>query len=338
VASPGPAAPPRDPELHEWRRRLLHGDWRLWDLEFFHVLAAVLSVLTALLAAVLVVAMTHRDGDVRVSVLFVAGLLGALVLVRAAARAGLRAAERRTAATAALAARRELLDAMARGAPIGAGAASSFVTTSADDIGVFLARAVPARAVAVVVPVGVLVVLGFVDVWSALVAAAVAVLVPVVLVPIGRRAAAEAASGLSRLRSLGARALALLEGAVELRALGAVARGREELVAATRRTVASTRRALRLGLRSATSLDVLAGAAVGLVAMLDGFRVLGGSLGLGHALAAVLLTAEVFAPLRAAGSSFHAGADGRAVDARGGRRFRETRAGRADGAAARRRR
>jgi ABC-type transport system involved in cytochrome bd biosynthesis fused ATPase/permease subunit len=47
--------------------------------------------------------------------------------------------------------------------------------------------------------------------------------------------------------------------------------------------------------------------------MLDGFRLLAGDLGLGHALAAVLLTAEVFAPLRAAGAAFHAGADGRAA-------------------------
>jgi ABC-type transport system involved in cytochrome bd biosynthesis fused ATPase/permease subunit len=77
--------------------------------------------------------------------------------------------------------------------------------------------------------------------------------------------------------------------------------------------VESTRRALRLGLLSATSLDVLAGTAVGLVAMVDGFRLLDGSMGLGHALAAVLLTVEVFAPLRAAGAAFHAGADGRAA-------------------------
>jgi ATP-binding cassette subfamily C protein CydCD len=47
--------------------------------------------------------------------------------------------------------------------------------------------------------------------------------------------------------------------------------------------------------------------------MVDGFRLLNGSMGLGHALAAVLLTVEVFAPLRAAGAAFHAGADGRAA-------------------------
>lgn len=313
MAALGQPDPLTGPELKAWRRRLLHGEWRLWDLELFHVLGAALSVVTSLLAAVLVVAMTHHDGNVRISVLFVAGLVMALLVVRGAARAGLRAAERRTAMTAALEARRSLLDAVRRGAPIRAGAASSFMARSAADIGEYLARAVPARAVGAVVPVGVLVVLAFVDPWSALIAAGVAVLVPVVLIPVGRRATAEAETGLARLRSLGTRALELLEGAVELRALGAVERGRVELSAATDRAVSSTRRALRLGLRSATSLDVLTGVAVGLVAMVDGFRLLGGDMALGHALAAVLLTAEVFAPLRAAGTAFHAGTDGRAA-------------------------
>ena len=154
--------------------------------------------------------------------------------------------------------------------------------------------------------------LGFIDPWSAGIAAGVVAIAPAFLVVLGRRAATEAEAGLDRLRSLAGRALELLAGAVELRALGALGRGRAELVAATDRAVASTRRSLRLGLRSATVLDVLAGAAVGLVAMTDGFRLLDGTLGLGHALAAVLLTAEVFVPLRTAGTAFHAAADGRA--------------------------
>jgi ABC-type transport system involved in cytochrome bd biosynthesis fused ATPase/permease subunit len=313
VAAHGPSAALPPDEVRRWRRRLLHGDWHLWDLELFQALLGALGILTSLLAVVLVSGMIHHDGNVRISVLFVAGLVMVLLILRGAARAGLRSAERRTATIAAHEARRAYLDAVRRGAPVRAGAASAFVTRSAAEIGEYLARAVPARVMGVVVPVGVLVVLVLVDPWSALIAAGLAALVPVVLVPIGRRTATEAADGLTRLRSLGTRALELLEGAVELRALGAVARGRAELAAATDRAVASTRRSLRLGLRSATSLDILAAAAVGLVAMVDGFRLLAGTMGLGHALAAVLLTAEVFIPLRASGAAFHAGADGHAA-------------------------
>ncbi len=300
-------------ELIEWRRRLLGGDWRVVDLEFFQVLLAVLNVATVLLATTLVVAMTRGDGNVRVSVLFVAALVVGVVLIRAGARTGLQAAERRTAAVAAAAARTELLDAIARGAPVRAGVAATFVARSAVDVGVYLARALPARVAAIFVPIVILTTMGLIDPLSAGIAATVALVVPLVMIVLGRRAAAEAESGLARLRSLGGRALELLDGAVELRALGAVERGKDEISAATARMVESTRRSLRLGLSSATSLDVLAGAAVGLVAMVDGFRLLDGSMGLGHALASVLLTVEVFAPLRAAGASFHAGADGRAA-------------------------
>jgi ABC-type transport system involved in cytochrome bd biosynthesis fused ATPase/permease subunit len=301
------------PELRAWRSKLVRSEWRLWDLEFFHLLVAAVNVLTALLASVLVVAMTHHDGTVRVSIAFVAVLVAGLVVIRGAARSGLHAAERRAAASAALEARASMLDAVARGARVAPGAASSFVARSAAAIGDYVARAVPARAVAGVVTLATLVVLGFVDPWSALIAAGVVVAIPLVLVPIGRRAEREASTSLSRLRSLGTRALELLDGAVELRSLGAVERGREELAAATDRAVASTRASLRTALRSASSLDLLAGVAVGLVAMTDGLRLLHGAIQLGHALAAVLLTVEVFAPLRSAGAAFHAGADGKAA-------------------------
>jgi ABC-type transport system involved in cytochrome bd biosynthesis fused ATPase/permease subunit len=206
-----------------------------------------------------------------------------------------------------------MLDAIARGAHVSPGAAATFVARSAGAIGVFVARAVPARAVAGVVTVGILVVVALVDPWSALIAAGVVVAVPIVLVVLGRRAEREASASLAGLRSLATRALELLDGAVELRALGALDRGREELAAATDRAVVSTRASLRTALRSASALDVLAGLAVGLVAMTDGLRLLQGAIPFGHALAAVLLTAEVFAPLRSAGAAFHAGADGRAA-------------------------
>jgi ABC-type transport system involved in cytochrome bd biosynthesis fused ATPase/permease subunit len=285
----------------------------MWDLEFFHLLAAAVNVVTVLFASVLVVAMTRTDGNVGVSVGFVAVFVATFLIIRGAARLGLAAAERRVAATAALEARVALLDAMSRGATVAPGAASAFVATSADQIGAFVARAVPARTTAWLVAVGTLCIEAIVDGWSGLIAFGVLCVVPVVMVAVGRRAQRDAATSLSRLRSLATRALELLDGAVELRALGALARGRDELGAATDRAVASTRASLRLALRSASALDLLAGVAVGLVAMADGFRLLDGGMSLGHALAAVLLTVEVFAPLRAAGAAFHAGADGRAA-------------------------
>lgn len=296
-----------------WQRRLTHSRVRLLDLAFFHVLLAAVGVLVALGASVLVVAVTRTDGNVRVSVAFVAVLVALLVGLRAAARAGLRSAERRIATTAAAESRAVMLGAIADGASLPAGAVARFVTTSSADVGEFLSRAVPARVAAGPSVLVVLVVEGLVDPWSALIAAGVLLAAPFALRAFGQQAQREAETSLSRLRSLSTRALELLEGAVELRALGALRRGREEIAAATDRAVASTRASLRIALRSGTVLDLLAGAAVGLVAMTDGFRLLAGHLELGHALSAVLLTAEVFVPVRTAGTAFHAGVDGRAA-------------------------
>ncbi len=309
----GPTPPLGRGEVRAWQQRLTHSRFRVADLVVFHVLLGVVNVLTALLASVLVVAVTRNDGNVRISVGFVAILLAVVLGVRAAARAGQQGAERRVAAGVAAEARRTMLEAISAGAAVAPGAAASFVTTSCDDVGAYVARAVPARVAAALVAALVLVVEALVDPWSALIALGVLVVAPPVLRSFGQRAEAAAATALGRLRSLSTRTLELLEGAVELRALGALRRGEEEVAAATERTVGSTRAALRIAMRSGTALDVLAGAAVGLVAMTDGFRLLSGQLSLGHALAAVLLTAEVFAPVRAAGSAFHAGVDGLAA-------------------------
>ena len=55
----------------------------------------------------------------------------------------------------------------------------------------------------------------------------------------------------------------------------------------------------------------MAGAAVGLTAMLLGFRLLAGQVPLSHALAILLLAGEVYAPLRRVNAEFHAASSGR---------------------------
>lgn len=314
MTSARPEAAPTARALRQrWQVHLLHGRWRLWDLEAFHILVGALQVVIALLVSVLVVAMTRLDGNVAITVGFVAAIVAGLVLLRGAARSGLRAGERRVAMLASSQARQAMLAAVGEGAPVAPGAAAAFVTRSADDVGELFALALPARTTAWVVALLALVVQTLVDPWSGLITLGVLACAPVVLAVTGREAARAATEGMGRLRSLATRALELLDGAVELRALGAVARGELELAAATDREVATTKRSLRAALRTSAWLDVLTALAVGLVAMTDGLRLLGGGMPLGHALAAVLLAAEAFLPLRAAGQAFHAGEAGQAA-------------------------
>ena len=64
---------------------------------------------------------------------------------------------------------------------------------------------------------------------------------------------------------------------------------------------------------SSAALEFLAGVGVGLVAMLAGFRLLNGSMSVVPALAVILVTPEVFLPLRRAGAEFHASTEGRSA-------------------------
>ena len=286
---------------------------RIRTIEVLDALGVALGAAAALALAALATTLLSRP----VPLLHAPGAWSVVVAVLLVARGALGMASSQVAASTAGRAEDEartvLAAAIRLAPPARPGAFASLHATGSAEIGRYVARAVPAREAGPLLSLGVLVLVAVVDPISALVAAVVLSIAAPVLATVGRAAAAESAVGLSRLSSLTSRALELIDGAVELRALGALARGREELTAATERMASSTMRSIRIGLRSSYALDFLAGIAVGLVAMTDGFRLLGGSMGLFHALGAVLLTVEVAAPLRRAGSEFHAGADGLAA-------------------------
>ena len=75
-------------------------------------------------------------------------------------------------------------------------------------------------------------------------------------------------------------------------------------------------RTLRVAFLSALSMDMIAGFGVGFVAMVLGLRLLWGELGLQTAMAVLLVTPEIFIPLRRAGAEFHASSEGQAAAAR----------------------
>jgi ATP-binding cassette subfamily C protein CydCD len=286
---------------------------RIRAIEALDTVSVVLAAAVALSLAALATSLLSRPVPVLHTPSAWAVAVAVLVVARGAVGAAGGQAAARVAGRAEDEARTALAATLASAPPARPGAFASLHASGAAAIGRYVARAVPAREDGPLLSLAVLVVVAIVDPISALVAAVVLAVAPPVLASTGRAAAAESAAGLSRLSSLTTRALELIDGAVELRALGALTRGRQELTAATERMASSTRRSIRIGLRSAYTLDFLAGIAVGLVAMTDGFRLLGGSMDLFRALAAVLLTVEVAGQLRRAGAEFHAGADGLAA-------------------------
>jgi len=108
---------------------------------------------------------------------------------------------------------------------------------------------------------------------------------------------------------LESRQLELLRHGPELRALGAVGYGADEIAAISESEHRVAMRAIRVVLGSSLITEFLSGVSIGLVAMVVGFGLLGGRISLFHALVAVLVTSELFLRVRRFGAEFHRSED-----------------------------
>jgi ABC-type transport system involved in cytochrome bd biosynthesis fused ATPase/permease subunit len=121
----------------------------------------------------------------------------------------------------------------------------------------------------------------------------------------GQRSEATALDYQHRRAVLESRQLELLHHTTELRALGAVEYGANEIAAISDSEHAIAIRAIRVALESSLVTEFLSGVSIGLVAMVVGFALLGGRITLEHALVAVLVTGEIFTHVRRYGVEFH---------------------------------
>jgi len=137
-----------------------------------------------------------------------------------------------------------------------------------------------------------------------IVVALVAFAVPV-YVRVGTRSSQLADNYQQRRATLQGRQLSLLRHVFELRALGSLPHGADEIAAATGVEQNAAMTALRLALQSSLVTEFLSGVSIGLVAMVVGFGLLGNRISLIHALVAVLVTSEMFSIIRRFGAEFH---------------------------------
>ena len=194
-----------------------------------------------------------------------------------------------------------------------AGELSLAATRGTSALTTYFGRYLPQAVLAATAPIGILAWVASQDWPSLAILLGLAALVPVAMVHFGKESAARTRSQWRRLASLSARFLDMLRGLPTLRAFGREAHGRREVAEATdglRRTTLST---LRVAFVSALALEFLAGIGTGLVAMVLGLRLLGGHVSLSTALAVLLVSPEVFLPLRRAAAEFHASTEGQAA-------------------------
>jgi ABC-type transport system involved in cytochrome bd biosynthesis fused ATPase/permease subunit len=121
----------------------------------------------------------------------------------------------------------------------------------------------------------------------------------------GRRSEVMAKEYDERRAMLEARQLELIQHAPELRALGAVNYGANEIGAISDSEHSLALKAIRVALGSSLVTEFLSGVSIGLVAMVVGFALLGGRISLVRALVAVLVTSELFIHVRRYGVEFH---------------------------------
>ncbi len=192
-----------------------------------------------------------------------------------------------------------------------AGVVATQVTRGVDATDSYLTGYLPSLVVSVVVPAAVVVRLCTTDLVSALVVVATLPLIPVFAILVGKHTRASVQWRL--LTKLGGHFLDVVRGLGTLKVFG-----RAEAQAATVRSMASahadaTMKTLRVAFLSALVLELVATLSVALIAVPIGFRLLSGGLDARTALLVLLLAPEAYLPLRAAGTKFHAAAEGLAA-------------------------
>jgi thiol reductant ABC exporter CydD subunit len=283
-------------------------------------LAAALLLLAqmTLLAAVLAGAAQGRLGQVPAAV---AVALVAIVAARAGLAHAVELSGRRAATKVMSALRVELVARRLRpgaGQPGRADSAelAAGAVQGVDGLETYFARYLPQAVLAVVVPVAVLCWSAAVDLASALIMAVTLPVIPVFMALIGRSAGARARANFEALVGLSAWFLDLVRGLPTLRAFNRGSAQAAGIREATDRYRRATMGTLRLSFLSGVVLDLAATLSIALVAVTLGVRLVAGGLELRPALTVLLLVPELFAPVRAVASLFHASADGLAATER----------------------
>ncbi len=280
--------------------------------------ASLILAQAGLLARALAVAARGEAGTV------LAGTLGALLLVvagRALVSYGGEVTALRAAAAVKSQLRRALITRSLRLGPLWltdqrAGELTTLSTRGLDGLDSYFARYLPQLALAVLVPVAVLIRVAAADWISAVLIALTLPLIPVFAVLVGWHTKAQTRHQWRLLAALAGHFLDVVEGLPTLKVFGR-ARAQEEVIAkVTDDYRAVTMSTLRVAFLSALVLELSAAVATALVAVEVGLRLLYGHLGYETALLVLLLTPEAFLPLRAVGAQFHASMEGAAAAGR----------------------
>jgi ATP-binding cassette subfamily C protein CydD len=280
-------------------------------------LAAALLVLAQ---AVLIATIAARsfDGAALDEVTLPLVLLVAVTAGRAGAAWGFEALGRRAATDVLSNLRLELVRRRIRDQPAAVdGAASAEVATTAVGGAAALettfARYLPQVVLAVVVPLAVLALVGFIDLVSAGIMLLTLPLVPVFMWLVGRFTERRTREQWQTLTLLATHFLDVVRGLPTLRAFNRGRAQSERIADVSDRYRRTTMGTLRVAFLSGAVLELAAMLGIALVAVTVGVRLVRGDIGLEAGLTVLVLAPELYLPLRNLAAQFHSSAEGRAA-------------------------
>jgi ATP-binding cassette, subfamily C, bacterial CydD len=280
------------------------------------VVAALLVLAQAVLVAAVAARVFGGAGLDEVAVLLV--LLVAVSVGRAAAASSFDVLGRWAATGVLESLRLELVERRLRDRPAALdGVESAEVATAAvsglDALETAFARYLPQVVLAVTIPVAVLVFVAVIDPLSAGVMLLTLPLVPIFMWLIGRYTEQRARERWQAMALLATHFLDVVRGLPTLRAYNRGEAQAEQVAVVSEEYRRSTMATLRVAFLSGTVLELAATLGIALVAVTVGVRLVEGGIGFDAGLAVLVLTPELYLPLRSLAAQFHASADGLAV-------------------------
>ena len=201
----------------------------------------------------------------------------------------------------------------APGDPVESGEIATAAVAGVDALEVYLARYLPQVVLAVAVPVAVLVVTLATDPTSAAIMLVTLPAIPVLMALVGRFGEERARARWQALSRLSNHVLDVVRGLPTLRAYNRAEAQADLVGASAEQYRLTTMQVLRVSFLSGAVLDLAATIGTALVAVTLGVRVIDSDLGLQAALTVLLLTPELYAPIRSLGAQYHASVDGLAA-------------------------
>jgi ATP-binding cassette subfamily C protein CydD len=184
-----------------------------------------------------------------------------------------------------------------------------------DALDPYFARYLPQLVLSAIVPVAVLARIAGSDLASAITIGVTLPLIPIFMALIGWHTQARTERQWKLLSRLAGHFLDVVEGLPTLKVFGRAKAQAETIRRVTEQHRQATMATLRITFLSSLVLELIATLSTALVAVEVGLRLLAGNLGYESALLVLLLAPEVYLPLRAVGSQFHAAAEGVAAAA-----------------------